>query len=155
MDKRLAAAKAQVEKDPNCHATTPEDELEAALDVHGTCVRALDQLDPEIRQQVLESVARFHVIPVEPSVGELANLLMQTAGAALQIYRGSQPPAVQEVSPDPGTEGIASLLVKMMRRFPAEQAQKLHDFVAGLLQEAYEPGPSSSSEVSSGEPSSE
>jgi len=147
----LRRSQAEVEKDPNCHATTPEDELEAALDVHGQCVRALQQLDPEVRQQVLESVARFLIIEVEPPITQLANMLVQTVGAALQTYKGSGHPADQQVSDGQGRESIVSLISKLMMRFPEEKHQEIRDYLIGLFQECYgQQAPSSSEPSSSG-----
>jgi hypothetical protein len=153
----IRKSKAEVEKDPDCFAGTRGDEIEAALDVHGTCVRALEDLDPEIRQQVLESVARFLIIPVEPCITEVANMGVQVLTRAFEAYKGGQHPADQQVTDGQGTENIVSLLSRLMQKFPEEKRQELRDYVVSLAQSCYGAGPAAapSEASSSGPPSSE
>jgi hypothetical protein len=131
--------------------------LEKALEVHAVCVKSLSSIPCEDQRNVLESVSRFLAIPVEPPVSELANLLVQTVGAALETYRASGQPAPAKFTGGQGTESIVSLLAKMMKAFPPEQAQKLRDFVVALTQETYGGSPyrGSSSESPSDEASDE
>jgi hypothetical protein len=153
MDEKLEAAKAEVEKDPDCFKGSSEDELNAALDVHGICVRALDQLDPEIRQQVLESVARFLIISVEPGITEVANMGVQVLTRAFEAYKADYSPADQQVSDGQGTENIVSLLSRLMQKFPEEKRQELRDYVVSLAPACSGSGPSAA--PSSETPSSE
>jgi hypothetical protein len=154
----LKRAKAEVDKDPDRFAGSPEDGLEVVLEVHATCVRALTSINPDLHSLVLESVARFLCISVEPSITQSMDLL---ADGIIRMIKGMRSPTSgPEFIQDQGTEDIVGLLEKMMKYFPSEQASKLREAVLSLGQEAFGPcphgfgpHPSPSSEASPSDPS--
>jgi len=118
--------------------------LEEALRAHRACIEAIVDLDKDLQPQILESVASFLGIIVEPSLRGALSMVGETIGYGMDLYsqnKASQHPAGQQVSDGQGREHIVSLIAKMMQRFPEEKRQEIHDYLVGLFQECYQQSP--------------